>query len=107
MGLGKPGPTYLKPSGEYPENTFDTVNVPGHPLVDKFTMEPVLDADNCNRTAQYYTALQSSTMFTRENTHFDALWENQVFPLMDYCQDLGNFDMNVIDGKIEWSFTEK
>lgn len=45
--------------------------------------------------------------FTRETTAFDAAWANQVFPLMDYCTSIGNYELKTIDGNINWSFTEK
>ena len=45
-------------------------------------------------------------MFTRENTDFDALWKNQVFSLMDYCEDIGTFKMNILNEKINWAFSE-
>lgn len=105
--LGKPGPDYMKIKPGVYDNEYEHIPVPGFPLINTVTMRPVLDIENCQGIAEYYTTLQSHTMFTRENVTFDPLWKNQVFPLMDYCNDIGSYEMNVIDEKIEWSFTEK
>ena len=102
--MGTPGSTYLKPIPENCTDKFEKISIPGFPLVNCHTMEPVLDADNCKSIADYYTRMQSNTMFTRENVAFDPLWKNQVFPLMDYCNDLGIFEIYIIDEKIKWSF---
>ncbi|MCV0409629.1 hypothetical protein [Nitrosopumilus sp.] len=104
IGLIEYGPTYLKPQSEYGDAFFNTISVPGNPMVQFSTMQPVLDAENCQRVAKYYTTLQSHTMFTRENVTFDPIWKDQVFPLMDYCNDAGDFKMDIIDEKLKWSF---
>ena len=104
IGLIEYGPNYLKPSSKYEDDFFNTISVPGNPMVQFSTMQPVLDVDNCQRIAQYYTTLQSPTMFTRENVTFDPLWKDQVFPLMDYCNDAGNFKMDIVGEKLKWSF---
>ena len=83
------------------------ISAPGFPMVNTITMQPVLDEANCYRIAEYYTKLQSPTMFTRENIDFDPLWKDQVFPIMDNCEEIGNFDMKIFDEKIEWVFSKK
>ena len=103
--LGTMGSTYLKAIPDNCDDEFEKLSVPGFPLVNCYTMEPVLDVDNCKGLAEYYTKMQSPTMFTRENVTFDPLWKDQVFPLMDYCNDIGNFKMDIIGEKLKWSFT--
>jgi len=76
-------------------------------LIHSITKEAVLDIENCERLTEYYTTLQWDTMFTEENVTFDPLWRSQVFPLMDYCTEIGNFNLEIIDGKRDWSFTVK
>lgn len=102
--LGKPGPDYLKIKPGMYDNEYERISAPGFPLINTMTMQPVLDIDNCQGIAEYYTTLQSHTMFTPENVIFDPLWKDQVFPLMDYCNDVGNFTLEELDGKINWSF---
>ncbi|MCE9651910.1 MAG: hypothetical protein K8Q89_02465 [Nitrosarchaeum sp.] len=80
---------------------------PGSPLIYKDSLLPVLDIDNCQRVADNYTKEERSKLFTRETTTFDAAWENQVFPLMDYCTGIGTYELKTHDGNINWSFTEK
>ncbi len=102
--LGKPGPDYLKIKPGMYDNEYERISAPGFPLINTMTMQPVLDIDNCQGIAEYYTTLQSHTMFTPENVIFDPLWKDQVFTLMDYCNDVGNFTLEELDGKINWSF---
>lgn len=104
IGLIQYGSNFLKPSPEYDDDFFNTISVPGNPMVQFSTMQPILDVENCQRITKYYTTLQSHTMFTRENITFDPLWKDQVFPLMDYCNDAGDFKMDVIGEKLKWSF---
>ena len=106
--LGEVGPNYKKP--EY--TGFDTskyiiLPAPGSPLIYKDTLKPVLDLENCKRVADNYTKEERPKLFTRETTTFDAAWENQVFPLMDYCTGIGTYELKTRDGNINWSFTEK
>ena len=103
--LGKPGSDYLKVKPGMYDNEYERISVPGFPLINTVTMQPVLDVDNCQGIAEYYTTLQSHTMFTPENVTFDPLWKDQVFPLMDYCNDIGRYTLDVIDGKINWGFS--
>lgn len=106
--LGKAFGEYYKIKPETGEENYEQIPVPGFPMVNTVTMKPVLDADNCKRMTDYYTRMQSHTMFTRDNVDFDPLWKDQVFPLMDYCNEIGDFQMDVIDGKkIEWSFKDE
>ena len=105
VSLGSAFEAYYKIKPETGEEKYDHLSAPGFPMVNAVTMQPVLDMANCHRMTEYYTKMQSPTMFTRENVTFDPLWKNQVFPIMDYCNDIGNYEMNIIDGKIEWSFT--
>lgn len=80
---------------------------PGSPLIYKDSLLPVLDIDNCQRVADNYTKEERPKLFTRETTTFDAAWANQVFPLMDYCTGIGDYELKTLDGNINWSFTEK
>ena len=89
------------------EDSYEIMSAPGHFLIHSVTREPVLDVKNCERIPKYYTAMQSDTMFTEENVTFDPLWKNQLFPLMDYCTDIGNFELDITDGKRYWSFKVK
>ena len=102
--LGKPGPDYLKVKPGMYDNEYERISAPGFPLINIVTMQPVLDVENCQGIAEYYTTLQSHAMFTLDNVLFDPLWKDQVFPLMDYCDRIGNYALEVIDGKINWSF---
>ncbi|WP_371503983.1 hypothetical protein [Nitrosopumilus adriaticus] len=104
IGLIEYGPNYLKPSTEYGDSVKKIISVPGNPMVQFSNMQPILDVENCQRVAEYYTTLQSHTMFTRENVTFDPIWKDQVFPLMDYCNDTGDFQMDIIGEKIKWVF---
>ena len=105
--LGKPGPDYMKIKPGMYDNEYHHIQGPGFPLINTVTMQPVLDIENCQGIAEYYTTLQSHTMFTRENVTFDPLWKDQVFPLMDYCNDIGNYEIEILYEKIKWSFKIK
>lgn len=102
--LGESSVEYLKIKPETGEVTLEQISAPGFPMVNTVTMKPILDVENCQRVAKYYTTLQSHTMFTRENVTFDPIWKDQVFPLMDYCNDTGDFQMDIIGEKIKWVF---
>lgn len=104
VSLGKISEEYYLIKPDTGETQYRQISVPGFPLVNTVTMQPVLDDANCYNVAEYYTKLQSPTMFTRENVTFDPLWKEQVFPLMDYCDDTGDFKMNVVDEKLKWDF---
>lgn len=87
--------------------TYVELESPGRPLVYKDTLLPVLDADNCKRVADEYTKQQSQKIYLRENTFSERDWENQVFPLMDYCIGIGDYESETIDGNISWNFVLK
>ncbi|MCV0409630.1 hypothetical protein [Nitrosopumilus sp.] len=106
--LGEIGPNYEKSQDIIVDGIHYTVlPAPGSPLIYNDTLLPVLDIDNCKRVADNYTKEERPKLFTRETTTFDAAWANQVFPLMDYCTGIGNYELKTIDGNINWSFTEK
>lgn len=107
VSLGSAFEEYYKIKPETGEEEYDHLSGPGFPMVSSVTMQPVLDVANCHRMTEYYTKMQSPTMFTRENVTFDPLWKNQIFPIMDYCNNVGEFKMNIINEKIEWNFIEK
>lgn len=105
---GSPDPNHTKSQDVFIDGVYYKIlPAPGSPLIYKDTLLPVLDADNCKRVADNYTEQEREQMLTRETVLLNPLWENQVFPLMDYCTDIGSYDMTTIDGKINWSFTEK
>ncbi len=105
--LGTSFDEYYKIKSATGEAKYEQISAPGFPMVNTVTMQPVLDIENCQRISEYYTKMQSDTMFTRENVTFDPLWKNQVFPLMDYCIDVGNYELKILDGMRNWSFTVK
>ena len=104
VSLGSAFEQYYKIKPDTGEEKYEHISAPGFPLVNTVTMQPVLDDANCYRMADYYTKLQSPIMFTRENVTFDPLWKEQVFPLMDYCNDAGDFKMDVTGEKLRWDF---
>lgn len=106
MTLTEIGPNYEKPQEIIGSDgtTYQVLAAPGDPLIYKDTLKPVLNYDNCKRVADGYTKRKGTTLFTRETTNFDNPWKNQVFPLMDYCTSIGNYEMTVIDDKPQWTF---
>lgn len=107
MTLTEIGPNYEKPQEIIGSDgtIYQVLAAPGEPLIYKDTLKPVLDYDNCKRVADGYTKRKETTLFTRETTNFDNHWKNQIFPLMDYCASIGNYEMTVVDDKIQWTFT--
>ena len=77
--LAKPGPDYLKVKPGMYDNEYERISAPGFPLINTVTIKPILDLDNCQGIAEYYTTLQGHIMFTPENVIFDPLWKDQVF----------------------------
>lgn len=104
VSLGKPSEEYFKIKPDSGEEMIEPISAPGFPMVNTVTMKPILDIENCHKITEYYTKMQSPIMFTRENVTFDPLWKDQVFPIMDYCDDIGDFKMDVVDEKLQWSF---
>ena len=106
---GEPGPNWEKPKEFKIDGTtyVELKNVPGGPWGYKDTLLPVLDVDNCKRVADEYTEQERERLLTRQTAYFDTPWKNQGFPLMDYCQSVGTFELKTADGNINWSFTEK
>ena len=104
---------YLSSNHEKPQDIVidgvyhKVLSAPGYPLIYKDSLLPVLDVDNCKRVADNYTKKERQELYTREHAGPEASWDHQVFPLMDYCTGVGNYEMSVIDGKINWSFTVK
>lgn len=107
MSLGTSNEPYYELHPPTGEDRYEIMSAPGHFMIHSITREPVLDAENCERISKYYTTMQSDAMFTEENVTFDPLWKNQLFPLMDYCTGIGNFELKIVDGKRHWSFTVK
>ncbi len=104
----EPGPNWEPPKEfEIDGITYVELEAPGRPLIYKDTLLPVLDTDNCKRVADEYTKQQSQKIYLRENTFSERDWENQVFPLMDYCTDIGEYESNTRDGNISWNFILK
>ncbi|MFB5620847.1 MAG: hypothetical protein ACE5RC_06940 [Nitrosopumilus sp.] len=102
----EPGPNYEKPKDIVIDGvTYVELEAPGKPLIYKNTLLPLLNIDNCKKVADVSTEQQRQKIFTRENTDPDIPWANQIFQLMDYCNEIGNYEMNVVDGKIKWIFT--
>ena len=105
----EPGPNYEKPQEfEIDGTTYvELSSVPGNPWGYKDTLLPVLDVDNCKRVADEYTEQERERLLTRHTVNFDPQWKNQAFPLMDYCTSIGDYELNTLDRKITWTFTEK
>ncbi len=103
------GPNYkdwkIPEDADFDTAKYEILAAPGSPLIYQDTLKPVLDIDNCKRVADGYTKEERWQLFTRETTTFDPPWENQVFPLMDYCTGIGNYELKTLDGNINWSFT--
>ena len=103
--FGMPNKIQPKPTiSDFDTTKYEALEAPGRPLIYKETLRPVLDIDNCQRIADGYTKEERWELFTRETTTFHPAWENQVFPLMDYCASLGNFVLKTADGNINWNF---
>lgn len=107
MTLTEIGPNYGKEPQvtDFDATKYRVLAAPGSPLIYKDTLLPVLDVDNCERVADNYSKEERPQLYTRETTTFDPPWENQVFPLMDYCTSIGNYELKTLDGNINWSFT--
>ncbi len=104
--LGEIGPNYKEPEDIVIDGVaYQELAAPGHPLIHKDTLEPLLDVDNCRRVADGYTEEERWQLYTRETTTFDAPWKNQVFPLMDYCTNMGKYELITLDGNINWNYT--
>ena len=104
--FGYPGPNYEKPQDNVIDGVYHKVlSAPGYPLIYADSRLPVLDVDNCKRVAENYTKKERQELYTREHAGPEASWDYQVFLLMDYCADVGVFEMTSVDGKINWIFT--
>ncbi|MCV0391964.1 MAG: hypothetical protein K5790_01580 [Nitrosopumilus sp.] len=103
-----PGPNHEESQDIVIDGVYHKIlSAPGSPLIYKDSLLPVLDVDNCKRVADNYTKKERQDLYTRENAHPEASWNNQIFLLMDYCTTIGNFEMTTVDGQINWIFTEK
>lgn len=102
--LGEIGPNYKKPeSTGFDTSKYVILPAPGHPLIYKDTLKPVLDVENCKRVADNYTKEEKTRLVIRDDS-YDPAWKNQVFPLMDYCTGVGDYEMKTVNGNIVWSF---
>ena len=75
----------------------------GSPLIYLDSFEPVLDYDNCYRYAYWLTEHQKEKIDRYEDYPRYPPWGNQIFPLVDYCTDNGEF-VKLVDEKIQWKF---
>ena len=103
--LGEIGPNYKKPQDIVMDGIkYKVLLAPGSPLIYKDTLKPVLDVSNCKRIADDYTIEERTRLIIRDDS-YDPVWKNQLFPLMDYCTGIGNYEMKTVDGHVTWSFT--
>ena len=79
---------------------------PGSPLIYLNSSKPVLDYDNCKRYAFWLTEHQKEKIDKYEDYPRYPPWGNQIFPLVEYCSDNGDFVKLAVGDKIQWSFYE-
>jgi hypothetical protein len=93
-----------EPGPDYDSNKYDTVFDDGSPIQSKKTGETVLDADNCKRYAYWLTKYQKEKIDLYEDYPRYPPWGNEIFPLVNYCVDVGDLEKTVIDGDVLWRF---
>lgn len=93
-----------EPGPDYDSNKYDTVFDEGSPIQSKKTGETVLDADNCKRYAYWLTKYQKEKIDLYEDYPRYPPWGNEIFPLVNYCVDVGDLAKTVIDGDVLWRF---
>ena len=96
---------------DYDPQKFHEIFTPKGPLGLKMITQhgdvhigsPAINDVNCMRYANWLTEFQKEKIDTREDYPRYPPWGNQIFPLVEYCNDNGHFEKNTIDD-IAWSF---
>lgn len=76
----------------------------GSPLIYLDSHEPVLHEVNCERYAYWMTEHQKEKPDFSENYPRYPPWGNQIFPLVEYCLDVGSLIKTSLDVGVEWRF---
>ena len=77
---------------------------PGSPLIYLDSHEPVLHEVNCERYAYWMTEHQKEKPEFSENYSRYPPWGNQIFPLVEYCLDVGSLIRTDSGENFEWRF---
>ena len=77
---------------------------PGSPLIYQDTHKPVLHEVNCERYAYWMTEHQKEKPDFSENYPRYPPWGNQIFPLVEYCLDVGSLVKTSLSESVNWRF---
>ena len=91
-------------TGDLNSNKYTTVFDEGSPLEEIGTGDAVLTKDNCNRYAYWLTKYQKDKVDRYEDYPRYPPWGNAIFPLVNYCLEVGDLIKTGNGKDTQWRF---